>query len=232
MLAAMMAQGARFANRHDLSGGVFTVPSGVTTIWVVAAAKGGAAGPNTVQSGGNPGGGGGGGAAVLFVPFTVAAGEKYQVIAQGQSGFPTDSTLWTVRLQTLPNTLLCSVVEGFPAFGGDNRGGGGGRVQFGTQYSFAFLEGGLQGSAASGDGPDGSSGAFGDGVAMSGGGGGGGGAYSPVTLGGNGGAGGPYAGETGTTVYGGNGGGFNPGSRRLDASTVTNPGANRFEVYW
>lgn len=230
-LAAMMAQGSRFANRHDLATGAFTVPGGVTTIWLVVAAQGGAAGPDNI--GGTPGGGGGGGGAILFVPYTVAPGQQYERISQTENTFPMQSTRWIVRLASSPFTALCQVVSGQPANNsGDNRGGAGGRVELGSQYSFDALDGGLAGGFSSGDGGAGSSGVYGGGLAISGGGGGGGGLFSPVTLGGDGAAGGSYAGHIADLVYGGNGGGFMPGSRRLDASTVTDPGVNRFEVYY
>ncbi len=96
--------------------GTFTAPTGITTVYVTRCAGGGGGGANNAGTGS---GGGGGGAYGVMAPYTVVAGNNYDVVvgAGGTTGVAGGNS-------TFDGTL--SVTGG--ALGGLSNGGAGGTV--------------------------------------------------------------------------------------------------------
>ncbi len=169
------------------SNGSFTVPAGVTQIWVTAIGGGGAGGIGGHADPGNGGGGGGGGAGsfILQQPYNVTAGSTHAItVGKGGAtnsadGFPGGSTsvgsLVTLSGGAGGSMGLAGISGGdYGGYGGAGGGAGGAGGKGGNSASTA--SGGANGSAASGAG--GGSGGTGDG-----GGGGGGGAAGITSAG-------------------------------------------------
>ena len=219
MLAAMMAGGRRFANRHDLLAGTLTVPAGVTSLNIVAAARGGDAGPNIV-GGTHGGGGGGGGGAILNGALAVAPGDVVSV------ALVLSPTRWELRVNGGP--IQATVVAGENASGfSDFRGAAGGAATLGGTTASG---GGQQSASAGAKGNAGAVVAVGGGTLIGGAGGGAGNTISPSLTGGAGGDVGALFGVAATTHWGGGGAGYVAGASRLTSSTTSDPGATVFVV--
>lgn len=221
-LGAMMAGGRAFRNQVNLIATTsWVVPSGVTSVMVLAQAKGGDAGPNIVQNGGQGGGGGGGGGAILYVPLTVTPGDTLITTSGTNFIFPVASTYYETTAGNGSGPALFRVDEGAPGYAIDSRGGAGGDAwwyQGGTFHA-------LQSNGGAGGGGAGGAGAqvtVSTGLIVSGGGGGGGNTVSPAAAGGNGGAAGSGSGGLVASSYWGGGGGgvLSSGSGRFGAGVA------------
>lgn len=214
------------------SNGAFTVPSGVTTVYVTAIGGGGGGGyGGGTSDDGNGGGGGGGGngSYVVQKAYTVTAGSSI-TITVGKGGAAGVSGTSTVvgNLVTLSggsngsSGLSGSSNNGYGGAGGAGGGTGGSGGRGGQERYSA--SGGVSGSAASGYGGYGGTGQ---------GGGGGGGGASGITIdgarsgGGNGGQGGngvrntsAGSGSNGAAYGSGAGGGGGAGYRYQDSGVA------------
>jgi hypothetical protein len=196
--------------------GNFTVPVGVTTIWVSGCAGGGGGGGGSGNSGGQSlgvggGGGGGGGAgqSIIRVPFTVTPGQVIAVTigAAGAAGAAGGNTV-IGALQTLTGGGA-GATGGFVISNTIAGGGPGGLGGSGSPSGQNGFDGNLMGSGGDGaatpfggGGPGGRAGTNGGvpggaGGGFGAGGGGGGGAYG--TTAGNGATG--AAGTSGIVIF-------------------------------
>lgn len=198
---AMSVNQSRFT-----SNGSFTVPAGVTTVYLSAAAGGGGGGGASGNPGtsGSAGGGGGGGAGQsnLRIPYAVAPGQVIAITigAAGTSGAGSTGATNGVTGGTGGNTVVGSLVTltggtggtgGVYGAGGGSGGGGGSGAPNGG-FGFDGTAGGSGGIGAAtpfgGGGPGGHGGLGGGntgGLAGNGfgaGGGGGGAIYSATAL--------------------------------------------------
>lgn len=199
----------------------FTVPAGVTTLYISGSAAGGGGGNGANNSGGQTslvggGGGGGGGAgqAIIKQSYTVTPGQVISLtVGNGGAGATTNGASGLNG----GNTTIGSLVT----LTGGTGGGGGGAVQTNT------IGGGGAGGVGGGGYPSGGAGGDGNYAGTGGmgasnlfGGGGGGSRASKTTpiaassayeFGGGGGGGGGGYGATATMVLGGSGGNGAPG---------------------
>jgi hypothetical protein len=218
LLAQIQAIPLHGISRFTASGS-FTVPAGVTTIYLSATAGGGggsAGGGSTTSQIGSGGGGGGAGQSVIRAPYTVTPGQVIAITvgAAGTAGagaFGAGGGGGTAGGTTLI-TGLQSLAGGQPGFAGVlATSGSAGGATGGTGYPNGTYGSDTTQGNASGNGGGGASGPFG------GGGGGGAGRASGATGGvnafgfgsGGGGGGGAYA--FANTAAGGNGGAGSPG---------------------
>lgn len=196
-------------SRHTTAGS-FTVPAGVTTIYVSGCAGGGGGGGSASTSSSSSGGGGGGGAgeSIVRVPFTVTPG---QVLAISIGGAGTGGAL---GVSGLPGgtTALGSLVTLNPGLGGLSGGAASATASNGGTGASGFPGGSYGGDAGTSQpsgaaGGAGASGPFGGGGRMTK-----GAAANAVPGGpafgfgaGGGGAGGVTSNVTGTGAAGANG---------------------------
>lgn len=212
MLAATMIGGAKYANAVDLlTASPWTVPSGVTTIYINAATQG--AGPYSAVL---YSGGGGGGAAIINGTLTVSPGDVLSYTLTSESA----ASGYSYSVYKNTTTLLFLISAGqrgqLAGTAGLQYGGLGGRILWGAQT----ISGGSEGNGST-PGGDGQVVALTNGgVGISGGGGGGGGTTSPpFTPGSAGGNVGSYLGTSGlSNGFGGAGGGFIPGNGLVSLS--------------
>jgi hypothetical protein len=216
MLGAMMVgSAARYANSVNLlSAAPWTVPAGVTTIYINAATQGG---PHYFldTSGNRYVGGGGAGGYIVDAPISVTPGDilALTITAESTSG----GTLYEVRRSGL---LLFNIRRGQSADNAGNtfgNGGSGGTILWNVTAQTA--NGGTAGNTAGQAGGNGEIVAItGGGTLMSGGGGGAGGQVTPFIAGGAAGGVSVYAGSPGENGFGGAGGGYFNGNAQKTLS--------------
>ena len=115
---------ATSGNEVFTSSGTFTVPAGVTKVYVSMVGGGGGAGRG--DAGGN-GGGGGGGASIVHSIYTVTPTSSYTVVVgSGGSGAVSENSSGTIGTQSSFDGVLIAL-PGFP--GERTVGGVGGAVQ-------------------------------------------------------------------------------------------------------
>ena len=143
--------------------GTYTVPAGVTTLWVSGCAGGGgggSAGTSTTTAGGGGGGGGGAGQSVLRTAIAVAAGDSLSItVGAGSAGGAappaTSGTNGnngaaggnTVLTNTTAATTLLTLTGGGAGAGGGGGTGGGGYPNGGDGGDGSYMSYGGQGAS-------------------------------------------------------------------------------------
>jgi hypothetical protein len=217
MLAAMMTSSGRvFATRVTLANGVFggsanwTVPVGVTQVYLTFAGRSGFAHSLQVSGADSPGAGGAGGG--FQMPLSVTPGNQYNLAVTSSGSAP---ELWLFTDTTAGVNTVVSYEDGSSTLAGGGQigpagphGGRGGNCSWYVSpvTSVSGGAGGLSSSTgAGGNGGNGTLTAIGGGCIYSGGGGGGGGDVSPAANGGTGGSVGSLAGMPFSAARGGGG---------------------------
>ncbi len=233
------------------SSGTFTVPSGITTVYLSGTGAGGTggAGSNFANCGGygyccggGGGGGGGAGSAYYKIPVTVTPGSQITVTI-GTSGIT--STFGSLYNFTAGTTgALGNPGNGYSSSGTVCYNGGGGGSFYGSAGGKGGNSGGTNGDTGGGGlmyGGNGGGGGTGVNSNCGGGGGGGGGAPSrwiTSSLGGDGGTGGTYgganptAGASSSTRGAGGGGGGGPSCNNGNGAAGGSGGSGLIIVEW
>lgn len=237
MLAATMIGGGKYANQVALttvSSSWFTVPSGLTTVYLNCATAGGEVQSPAVVSGMYRAGGGGG-AALRDVALTVTPTNVIGLATQSTPGFP---LLYRIFTATSMANAIGGIYSAIPvqitdAGGGVTVGGIGG-----SGASVAFLStsvpGGLGGASDPNYPSAGENGqvvVLGTGGTIFSGAGGGGGGYATYD-GTYGGSVGNFNGTSNAGKFGGSGGGFFPGNAYVSSSPDVKLYANTGTTYF